>query len=209
MREGNQDRNKTLDPIGASDRADTAAGGSPADAGALLSKEPYVSPEYVQLERRFLWPKVWQVVGRVEEIPQPGDFITYEICDESVIVIRAEDGGIRAFNNACTHRGRRLTSGCGHAQKLFCRFHGWRWNLNGQIEEIPDREDWRGALADADVALPEFKTGTWGGFVFITFDPNAEPLLDYLAPIPQYLDWGHRCRLRALARPGRPLEAQA
>jgi|SRR5277367_3945208 len=183
-------------PIGGS--LDTAKTGNGAGAprSNILSKEAYVSPEYVHLERQFLWPKVWQVACREEELKRPGDYITYEISDESVIVVRAEDGRIRAFNNACMHRARRLTTGCGHATKLFCRFHGWRWDLNGRIEQIPDREDWSEQLTDDEVSLPEFKTGTWGGFVFITFEADAEPLLDYLAPIPQFLDCFEIDRMR-------------
>ena len=161
-----------------------------------LPKEAYVSPEFAKLERERLWPRVWQVACREEELPRVGSFVTYDILDESVIVIRTKDDKIQAFNNACLHRGRQLTEGCGRVQRFVCRYHGWKWNIDGSLHEVIDRQDWKGLLKDESLRLPEYACGTWGGFVFISFDPNAEPLLDYLAPIPEYLDCLEFERLR-------------
>ena len=71
--------------------------------------DPYISRDWLMLERERLWPRVWQMACREEEIPRAGDFLTYDILDDSVIVTRTQDGSIRAYFNACTHRGRRLT----------------------------------------------------------------------------------------------------
>ncbi|MCH9827274.1 MAG: aromatic ring-hydroxylating dioxygenase subunit alpha [Gammaproteobacteria bacterium] len=181
--------------------------GSPSASDYYVAKDAYVSPEIARFELERLWPKVWQVACREEEIPKRGDFVTYELGSESVIVVRSADDQIRAFNNACMHRGRRLTSGCGRANKLFCKFHGWRWDLQGKIESIPDREHWCDQLTDEEVALPEFKVDTWGGFVFISFDPNAEPLLDYLDPIPKFLACYELDRMRYKSYVTFPVEA--
>jgi nitrite reductase/ring-hydroxylating ferredoxin subunit len=136
-----------------------------------------------------LWPHVWQLACREEELPEAGSFITYDIVDETITVLRAEDGSIKAFYNVCQHRGRRLTEGCGKAKMLRCRFHGWQWNLDGSVNKVLDRENWDGCpdFTDRDLALKPVKVATWGGFVFINMDENAEPLEQYLAPVTQYL----------------------
>ena len=152
--------------------------------------EHYISREIVQLEKRLLWPKVWQLACRLEEIPFVGDYVTYDINDESIIVVRQTADTIRAFHNVCQHRGRRLTEGCGTAARLQCRFHGWQWNLDGKVIRIVDRDDWAGCpdVADEDFALPEIQVDTWAGFVFVNFDPGCEPLAQHLAPVPEYTD---------------------
>ena len=149
--------------------------------------EHYISREIVQLEKRLLWPKVWQLACRLEEIPFPGDYVTYDINDESVIVVRQTPDTIRAFYNVCQHRGRRLTEGCGSAARLQCRFHGWQWTLDGNVIRIVDRDDWQGCpdMSDEDFSLPEIKVDTWAGFVFVNFDPACEPLARHLAPVPE------------------------
>ena len=131
---------------------------------------------------------MWQLACRLEEIPYVGDYVTYDINDESVIVVRETAERIRAYHNVCQHRGRRLTEGCGTAAKLQCRFHGWQWGLDGQVIRILDRDDWAGCpdMGDEDFALAEVKVDTWAGFVFVNFDPHCEPLAAYLAPVPEY-----------------------
>jgi nitrite reductase/ring-hydroxylating ferredoxin subunit len=148
-----------------------------------IPKEPYISESFAALEREKLWPRVWQVACREEEVARPGRYVTYDIGDESIIVTRDASGALRAFYNVCQHRGRRLTSGCGATGQFFCKYHGWRWNLDGSNAVVIDREDWDGELADADIRLKEVQLGAWGGFVFINMDPTAEPLEDFLQPV--------------------------
>lgn len=164
---------------------DASATGAPIQQ---IDKSDYLSSEAAAAEKARLWPRIWQLACREEELPGPGSFVTYDILDESVIIIRSSDDTIRAFNNACLHRGRRLTEGCGRTSRLVCRFHGWKWNLDGTLKEIIDRHNWQGALCDADFRLREYKVGTWGGFVFVNFSDTPEPLERYLEPIPSYLD---------------------
>ncbi|WP_250961736.1 aromatic ring-hydroxylating dioxygenase subunit alpha [Pseudomonas sp. CG7] len=151
---------------------------------------PYISPQFLQLENERMWPKVWQVACRLEEIPHVGDYVTFDVIGESIIVTRLTGDKIKAYYNVCQHRGRRLTSGCGHATKFHCAFHGWQWNLDGSLLRILDEEDWAGcpSMAKEDLALKEVLVDTWGGFVFINMDPQAEPLAKYLAPVPEFTD---------------------
>lgn len=170
-----------------------AAGTSSGERGGqvrddFVPKEPYYQPKYVELEKRLLWPNVWQVACRLEEIPNPGDYITYEIADESIVVVRTDETAVRAYYNVCQHRGRRLTEGCGNAKHFYCRFHGWRWNLDGSPREVLDRNDYAGCLQDSEIGLKSVTSDTWGGFVFITMQDSPEPLRDYLAPVPEIFD---------------------
>lgn len=154
----------------------------------VIPLEAYISEAYARAENDKLWPKVWQAACRVEEIPKVGDYVTYDILDESIIVVRTAKDKIQAFYNVCQHRGRRLTKGCGHTAQFYCRFHGWRWDLNGTNTFMLDPEDWGGALQPHDVGLKTVKFDTWGGWVWLNMDPDCEPLLEYLQPASPMLD---------------------
>ena len=102
-------------------------------------------------------------------------------------IVRAESGALHAFYNACLHRGRRLAEGCGSFADgaIRCPYHGWCYALDGRLVDVPDRDEFTG-LPD-DLALAPVRVDTWGGFVFVNLDPDAEPLLDYLDPLPTLL----------------------
>lgn len=150
--------------------------------------DAYISRDYVQLEKERLWPKVWQMACREEEIPHPGDFYTYDIADESITIVRKQDGVVAAYFNVCPHRGRRLTAGCGRMGKFHCKYHGWQWTLEGKPTEIVDRQDWGDVLPNEDVTLHAVKVGTWGGWVFINMDPGSESLEEFLGEAKTLLD---------------------
>ena len=155
-----------------------------------VPKANYVSQEFAKLEKERLWTRVWQVACREQELPKIGSYVTYDIGDNSFIVTRTAEDRIKAYHNVCLHRGRRLTSGCGFAARFHCNYHGWRWNLDGSINRVLDRDDWAGC-ADFDeeaLRLREVPVGIWGGFVYLNPDPDAEPLADYLAPVPHFID---------------------
>jgi nitrite reductase/ring-hydroxylating ferredoxin subunit len=146
----------------------------------------YTSKEFLNLEVEHVWRKAWQMVCREEEIPKPGDHIVYEIVNDSFIISRTRNGEIKAFQNACLHRGRRLRTKDGTVPEFRCAFHGWTWDLDGDISKLPCSEwDFKHVEKDA-FALPDVKVDTWGGFVFINMDPDCEPLEEFLAPIPEH-----------------------
>jgi len=149
----------------------------------FVPKNSYLDPEFVKVEARELWPKVWQVACREEEIPKVGDYITYDVADESLVVIRTAPDTIKAYHNSCPHRGRRLIDGEGRCTKIVCGFHGWSWNLQGDNTLVVDRKDWGDHLTDEDVRLSEALVDIWGGFVFINMDREAEPLERFLDPV--------------------------
>jgi len=156
----------------------------------FVPKTDYTCREFARAEKEKLWTRVWQVACRAEEIPKVGDYVTYDICDQSIIVVRSAPNTIQAYYNVCMHRGRRLTEGCGHATRFHCNYHGWRWNLDGSVQRILDEQDWASCsnASHDDFKLPEILCDTWGGFVFVNPDTSAEPLAKFLDPMPSYID---------------------
>ena len=112
----------------------------------FIPADRYRGPDVAAREHQHLWPRIWHIVCREEEISNPGDYITYEILGDSIIVVRTSEGGIRAHYNVCQHRGRRLVPpGCGHINGFFCGFHGWRYALNGACTYVHREQEWAGS----------------------------------------------------------------
>jgi nitrite reductase/ring-hydroxylating ferredoxin subunit len=117
--------------------------------------------------------------------------VRYDICDDRIVAVRSSPTEIKAFYNVCQHRGRRLLDKPkGNIRDIHCKFHGWKWNLDGQIVSIPHREEWSkcGRLDDQDLALPAPQCSQWGGWVWINLDPQAEPLISYLGAAAEALE---------------------
>ncbi|MFN3231081.1 MAG: aromatic ring-hydroxylating oxygenase subunit alpha [Alphaproteobacteria bacterium] len=149
----------------------------------------YIREEVFQQEVEKLWPKVWQWACRVEHVPEVGDNYVYDVGPYSILIVRHGEGpeDIKAYHNSCLHRGTQLkpSASAGNSPKLRCPFHGWEWNLDGTVSEIPCRWDFP-KVTDEEYTLPEVKVGLWGGFVFINMDPDAMPLEDYLEVFPEH-----------------------
>ncbi len=147
-----------------------------------VSIDRYITREWHDLEVKNLWSRVWQFACREDDIPEVGDYIIYEIVTSSYIVIRTEPDVIKAYPNACLHRGRQLKDYPGRCSELRCNFHGFAWALDGALADVPSRWDFD-QIEDSEFSLPECKVGTWAGFVMINPDPDAEPLEDFLGEI--------------------------
>jgi phenylpropionate dioxygenase-like ring-hydroxylating dioxygenase large terminal subunit len=170
-------------------------------------KERYYDAEFFALEAERLWSRVWQMACRLEELPEPGDFVEYTILDQSVIVLHGDDGEIRAFQNVCRHRGVRLVDGPGNSPGGFtCPFHGWCYGLDGANTHIPARGTFaEHNLEQADVGLTPVRCELWGGCAWINLDDSAPPLRDCIEPAATILDgwkveslrteWWYACRL--------------
>jgi phenylpropionate dioxygenase-like ring-hydroxylating dioxygenase large terminal subunit len=150
--------------------------------------ERYTSKAFFDLEIEKLWPKVWQWACREETIPEVGDHHVYDVGPYSILVVRAAPDEIKAYWNSCLHRGTQLrpSDSTGNVPHLRCPFHGWTWNLDGSLKEIPCRWDFP-KVTDEAFRLPEVKVARWGGFVFINMDENAMPLEEYLGPLASHL----------------------
>lgn len=151
----------------------------------------YTDPEFARLEHEKLWLNVWQSAARLDEIPQPGDHTVYDIGNQSVLLVRVDADTVRAYHNACPHRGTALAvcSGSFDRGRIICPFHGWRWNLAGEIQYVLERDNFRdGKLRDSDVALREIQCELFAGFVFIHFDKSPPPFTDFIAPVRKLIE---------------------
>ncbi|MBB4632391.1 aromatic ring-hydroxylating oxygenase subunit alpha [Sphingosinicella soli] len=155
---------------------------------AIISKDRYYSAEWMEKEWRHLWSKVWVWAAREEDIPEPGDFVVFELRRESIVIVRGEDGAIRAFFNVCPHRGNRVVydSEGSLASGFTCSFHNWRFNLDGSLKAVTDPETFRPEVLCSKLDLSAVRCETWDGFIFINLDENAGPLLDQLGPLPDH-----------------------
>ncbi|MGO9341837.1 MAG: aromatic ring-hydroxylating oxygenase subunit alpha, partial [Acidimicrobiales bacterium] len=159
---------------------------SVADLGdADIPRDRYLSPGLHELEVGKVWNRVWQVVCREDEIPAPGDVWVHNLAGTSLLVVRNSPGEVRAFYNACLHRGTQLRTGPGRVSELRCPFHGFTWRLDGTFAGMPCPWDFSHVDREA-FSLPQVRTGSWGGFVFITLDPQQGPLEEYLEILPQH-----------------------
>ncbi|PXA84817.1 (2Fe-2S)-binding protein [Nostoc sp. 3335mG] len=153
-----------------------------------ISPDRYYTTEYMERERAELWAKVWNWAAREEDIPDVGDFVTFEIGRESFIITRDADDRIRAYFNVCPHRGNRLVSDeeGSRPHGFTCPFHNWRFGVDGKIAQVTDRETFRPEALCRNLDLTEVRCETWEGFVFINMDKDAGPLIEQLGPLPDH-----------------------
>ena len=172
------------DPFPAPDvlRTESPAQGQ---SDADVSAERYFSRAWHDREVERVWRKTWQMACRLEDIPEVGDQIVYDIVDDSVLVVRTGPDTIKAYINACLHRGTLLRTEPGNAKAIRCPFHGWTWTLDGKLNVLPGQWDFP-QVDKAKMCLPEAKVGLWGGFVFVNFDPDCPPLEAYLENLPEH-----------------------
>jgi phenylpropionate dioxygenase-like ring-hydroxylating dioxygenase large terminal subunit len=151
----------------------------------------YTSPDVARAEQEKLWPRVWQWACREEHVPRPGDYYVYDVGDLSALVVRTESGALRAFHNACMHRGTQLKppGSCGSSENLRCPFHGWIYSLDGDLVELPEAWDFPHVTRESH-RLAEIPVDTWAGFVFVNFDREARPLAEHLGAMAEHFrDW--------------------
>ena len=152
-----------------------------------------IDPEYFELERKKVFGRSWMNVGRVEDIPNPGDYFVKEmaVLDSNVIVVRGEDGVIRAFHDQCKHRGNKLLRGGSGSCKFFsCGFHGWTYDTTGQLVSVPD-EDQFFDFDKSKIHLNELAADVWEGFIFVNPQPEpAESLREWMGELAdQFEGW--------------------
>ena len=146
-----------------------------------ISTDRYTSGEFAERERERIWLRAWQVVGRVDELPEPGDWKEYGIYDQSFLVVRGKDGELRGFVNACRHRGNALCrepSG-NTGSRFVCPYHLWSYDLEGTLRGVA-RPDLVGPLDREHLGLLPVAVDTFAGFIFLNPDPDAAPLAEFL-----------------------------
>jgi phenylpropionate dioxygenase-like ring-hydroxylating dioxygenase large terminal subunit len=140
----------------------------------------YSDPEVLELEKERLFMKDWLLIGREEQLAKSGDYLTIEIFNESIVVARNSEGLLNAFSNFCLHRGAEISAkGCGNVKEFSCPYHNWLYDLNGRLIGAPHMRDAAGFEVKA-CELPRVKVDTWGGFIFVSLNPEAPPLKQFL-----------------------------
>ena len=156
-----------------------------------ISRRIYVDPEVFKLERERIFGRAWCFLGHETEIPEPGDYVARELAGEPVVLIRGEDGAVRAFLNSCRHRGMRVCrADRDHVRYMRCPYHGWTYNANGELvrafaEELYDPS----RLLKSELGLiPVAQLDSFHGMVFATWDADAVPLRDYMSDMAWYME---------------------
>lgn len=160
-----------------------------------IGTEAYLSRDYAAAEVDRLWRKTWLQAGRLDDIPEVGNFITFDILDDSILIVRSGVDEIKAYYNVCPHRGRRLVdtpagqrNARGSKINFVCGFHSWTFNLEGKCTFIRDAEHWQDKLTEESTRLGPVIVDTWGGWVWINMDADCVPLAAYLNPAAELLD---------------------
>ena len=163
--------------------------GAPPTRPTRVPAERYYSAAFALLETERMWPKVWQVACTIDHVAEPGDYFEYRCGPYSVLVVRGDDGELRAFQNVCRHRGNSLCTGAGsELRELKCGYHGWTWDLSGALKRVPNRKGF-GVLRMSEYPLIAAKVDTWERLVFVNLDVDATPLTDFLEAVPQDIAW--------------------
>ncbi len=143
----------------------------------------YTDPEIAALERRAVFGNSWQAVGRLDQVAEPGSYLTADVAGEPVLVVRGEDGVLRAFSNVCRHRAALvMPEAQGRASRLRCRYHGWTYDLQGRLAGTPEFQ----GVADfcrEDHGLAALAVATWGPLVWVHLGPSPSPLADLVGPV--------------------------
>lgn len=157
-------------------------------SGMRVATDRYTSREFQERERELIWMRVWQLAGRVDELPEVGDWKEYRIFDQSFIIVKGRDDKVRGFVNACTHRGNPICKGSsGHTEVFVCPFHKWTFALDGQLRAVA-RPDLVGPINKDELGLAEVPVDCFAGFLFLNPDPNARPLAEFLGDeVAEYL----------------------
>ncbi len=174
----------------------------PVDDPERIPVARYYDEDFYRLETEHLWPHVWQMACRLEQIPEPGDWIEYSNLGKSVLIVRTEEG-VKAFHNACRHRGVPIAGGMGNdeggsafgncaAQGFVCPFHGWRWNMDGDNTLVYGSHLFNQRQLDpADINLVPCRVEAWGGCAWINHDDDAPSVKESLGPVADRLE-AHR-----------------
>jgi phenylpropionate dioxygenase-like ring-hydroxylating dioxygenase large terminal subunit len=157
-----------------------------------VSTERYYLPDFHELERERLWMRIWQIAGRADDIPKPGDWMEFRSFDQSWVLVRGRDGVVRGFVNACRHRGNAFCGGEGHSARFTCPYHNWSYDLDGQLLAV-SKPDYDGPIEEfvgrkEDLGLIQIAVECFAGFVFINPDPDATPLADFLGEVAGLLE---------------------
>jgi phenylpropionate dioxygenase-like ring-hydroxylating dioxygenase large terminal subunit len=159
----------------------------PFEAARAMPPSVYTSESFVQRELADVFAKEWVSVGRVDALKKAGDYVTYELAGEPVLVMRGADGRLRAMSNVCLHRMSTLLEGSGNKQAIVCPYHAWTYNLDGTLRAAPAMEQ-NSAFCKEGQRLKPVRCEEWLGWVMITLNPDAPPVAETLREVEGLID---------------------
>jgi len=154
----------------------------PFGQSVAMPKSVYTSPEFAALEQRHIFARDWLCAGRADALRAPGDYLTMDISGEPILVLRDQDGIVRAMSNVCRHRMSTLLEGRGTTRSIVCPYHAWTYNLDGTLRAAPAMTRNDGFCKDR-IALPPVRCEVWLGWIMVTLNPDAPPVADRLAGV--------------------------
>jgi choline monooxygenase len=152
--------------------------------GRTLPFDWYSDPAVLRLERERIFRRTWQYAGRADQVAEPGSFFTCDLGGVPIVVVRDQEGGLRAFLNVCRHRGSLVCEGEGKRETLQCPYHAWTYGLDGALRAAP-RSDREPGFDKTELGLVPVSVDSWGPFVFANPDADAAPLAETLGELPQ------------------------
>ena len=160
---------------------------SPFEDAIAMPPEIYTSQDISALEAKNIFARDWVCAGLANEIPNPGDYITYTIVDQPVFVTRDNAGNVRAYANVCRHRMMQLLEGRGNKKRIVCPYHAWTYDLNGKLVGAPHMQH-SNAFSKKDICLPEVNVEVWEGWIYLSLNPDAIPVVETLKPLAKIVE---------------------
>ncbi|WP_027896097.1 aromatic ring-hydroxylating oxygenase subunit alpha [Zestomonas thermotolerans] len=148
------------------------------DAHAM-PPEVYTSEAFLELEQEHIFRSQWICVGRASRLQKPGDYLTYEIAGQPVLVLCDNQQQIRAFSNVCLHRMAVLLQGSGTVRSIVCPYHAWGYDLEGKLRGAPLMEQ-QGGFCKSDYQLPSVRCEVWQGWIYVTLNDDLPPVKEHL-----------------------------
>ena len=154
----------------------------PFEQARAMPKSVYTSEVFLAAELGNIFKKEWYCVGRASALANPGDYAAFELAGQPLMVVRGGDGALRAQSNVCLHRMSVLLQGRGNRKVVTCPYHGWSYNLDGQLRGAPAMNGNAGFCKE-NYRLPQARCETWLGWVFVSLNPDARPVGQRLAGV--------------------------
>lgn len=154
------------------------------ETASTLPSRYYTDPAILESEKKNIFWRTWQIVGREEQVAKPGDYFTTDVCGEPMLIVRDTEKKLRCFYNVCRHRAGPPAEGCGSRKVFRCGYHGWTYALDGRLLNAPEMEGTENFCFE-EFALRPVQVDTWQGQIFVNLEEHPEPLLTALRELPR------------------------